>query len=338
MEVFDSFVKSIELPKIIKLENNFYCISFPLMKLLPAKFIIKRADEKGLINKETIIIESSSGTFALGLALVCNALKYKFIIVSDPVMDDNLIRRIEDLGGTVKIVQKPNIVGGFQSARLEQVDILRKLYRNNFWTNQYDNPDNPLSYAIVAEQILDSIGNIDAIVGSVGSGGSMCGITTHLRKLRFVYAIGVDTNGSVLFGQNDRERILRGLGNSIFPKNLDHTVFNEVHWIEANQAYLETRNLHKKYSLFCGGTSGAAYSVANWYRKLHPSETVLAILPDEGYRYQETIYNDSWLKKEGLDKNDFSDGPKLVNIPKEATTGWFRILWDCRRYNEVINE
>ena len=104
----------------------------------------------------------------------------------------------------------------------------------------------------------------------------MCGITRSLRKTNpKIQAIAVDTNGSVLFGQKDRKRILRGLGNSIFPKNLDHTIFDEVHWVEADFAYAGTRELHRNYSIFAGGTSGSAYNIGKYYKELFPDKRVL---------------------------------------------------------------
>lgn len=337
MKVYNSAIESMELPNIIQLERNLYCANFRLMKLLPANYIIRNAITKEYLNKSSIVIETSSGTFGLGLAMVCNLYGFKLFIVSDPVMDIFLKRRLEYLGAKVIIVKKANIIGGFQSSRLDQIVILRKQYPNNFWTNQYDNPDNPNSYVRVAEQIYNTIGNIDIIVGSVGSGGSMCGITSHLRKYnKNLYAVGVDTNGSVLFGQDDKPRILRGLGNSIIPKNLNHAIFNEIHWIEANQAYLETRNLYNKYSVFCGGTSGAAYSVGNWLKMTYPDKRILMVFPDEGYRYQNTIYNNNWLKKEGLNNIDFISGPKLIINPKQATRGWFRIMWNLKTLTDMV--
>lgn len=288
--IYNDVIQEMELPKIINIEKNFYCVKFDLMKLLPAHNIIKNALEENLINKDTIIIETSSGTFALGLAMICNLLNYKLIIVSDPVIDENLKRRLEDLGTQLEIVDKEDLVRGFQGARLDKVHELLKKYPNSFWTNQYDNPYNMDSYASVTELLVREIGKIDVIVGSVGSGGSMSGVSKFLKKIfEDLYVIGVDTNGSVLFGQSNSKRTLRGLGNSILPKNLKHELFNEVHWLEANQAYKETRILHQTYSLFMGATSGAAFSVAKWYHRKYPEKVIVVLLPDNGYRYQDTI-------------------------------------------------
>lgn len=335
----NSIVQAVELPKIINIEGGVYCAAFDLMKLLPARHMIEKAEKEGKINKDTTIIETSSGTFALGLAMVCNLKGYKLIIVSDPVIDDSLKRRLEDLGTQVEIVKSEDPIRGFQGARLDKVHELLRTYPNSFWTNQYDNESNAGAYADVAELLVNKIGKIDCLIGSVGSGGSMSGTAKYLKKIfKDLYVIGVDTNGSILFGQENKGRVLRGLGNSIIPKNLDHTLFNEVHWIDAARAYKGTRELHEKYSLFMGGTSGAAYVVAKWYHKNNPDKNVVVLLPDKGYRYQDTIYNDIWLRKNNLWINEEESNPIKVNNPLEAQKngGWSRFFWDNKRYEEVI--
>ena len=136
---------------------------------------------------------------------------------------------------------------------------------------QYDNLDNYKSYAVVGEMILNVVGSMVNVVGTVGSGGSTAGIIKAIRlKNMNAKLIGVDTFNSVLFGQPDGKRILRGLGNSIMPNNLNHSCYDEIHWVAANDAYYYTKWLFKNKSIFCGPTSGAAYQVANYLaKKIH---------------------------------------------------------------------
>lgn len=334
-----NIVQAVELPKIVCIEHGFYCAAFDLMKLLPARHMIENALKEKTINNDTVIIETSSGTFALGLAMVCSLYGYKLIIVSDPVIDDSLKRRLEDLGAKVEIIEKEDPIRGFQGARLDKVHELVGRYSNSFWPNQYDNHNNADAYADVAELFAREIGKIDAIIGSVGSGGSMCGISKYLKKIfEDLYIIGVDTHGSVLFGQKNTSRVFRGLGNSIIPKNLEHRLFDEVHWLEAAHAYKETRILHKNHALFMGGTSGASYAVAKWYHKNNPDKTVVTLFPDKGYRYQDTIYNDKWLIENGLWIDESPIEPILVTSPEEAQKngGWNRFIWKNRTYEDVM--
>src|SRR5258708_21276709 len=171
---------------------------------------------------------------ALGLAIVCNLRGYGLTIVSDYACDVGLQRRLRGLGATVEIVPAPSSTGGYQRARLDRLEEVRSQNRDSWWVNQYDNPGNPQAYGAFAAQLVGALGKIDCLVGTVGSGGSMCGTTGYLRELfPELHAVGIDTFGSVLFGQPDGPRQLRGLGNSLLPKNLDHTIFDEIHWVSA---------------------------------------------------------------------------------------------------------
>src|SRR5689334_5960040 len=96
-----SIVAAAELPSIVTLGPNLFAASFPLMKLLPARFIMDRARDEGTLKPGAVVIETSSGTFGLGLAMVCNQRGHKCILVSDPAIDPPLRRRLEELGATV---------------------------------------------------------------------------------------------------------------------------------------------------------------------------------------------------------------------------------------------
>jgi cysteine synthase len=323
--------------RLVPLEQNLTAGVFPFMKIFPAEFCVRQAREKGLLQSQTLVVETSSGTMALGLAIVCNLYRYRLAIVSDYACDGPLRRRLEDLGARVEIVAAPMAKGGYQQARLNKLAEIRDETRDHWWLNQYDNPDNPGAYSRFAAQLVEAIGQIDCLVGTVGSGGSMCGTASFLRELfPEMKAIGVDTFGSVLFGLPDQPRKLRGLGNSIIPKNLTHSTFDEVHWVSAAEAYKATRLLHQQTSLFCGGTSGAAWMVARYWARLNPKARVVCIFPDDGHRYVDTIYKDDYLRQEGLWMAELPDRPQIVNHPLEVGTSWSCMQWEQRRYSAVI--
>ena len=326
---FASYADTMIEPNIVRLNNRLNCVAFRLMKIIPAKHIIEAGIKSGRIKPTTTIIETSSGTFALGMAMVCNQLGLKSIIVSDPVIDESLRRRLNDLGCHVDIVEKPCSVGGYQTARLNKVHEYLSGGGDYFWTQQYDNPGNPEAYESVAHQLVDALGPIDCLVGPVGSGGSMSGLLSALSRIngRKVIGIAVDTNHSVLFGQPDGPRPLRGLGNSIMPRNLSHQLFDEVHWVDASTAFHNTRQLHHRYGVFCGPTSGAAYTVACWFSENNPEKNVAVVFPDEGYRYLDTVYNDLWLAQCGYQTT--AQSPALVSSPIEGLEhDWSRMNWN----------
>ena len=323
-------------PRIVPLEDNLSAAVFPLMKILPAEFCLRSAMQHGWITSQTLIVESSSGNLALGLAIVCNLRGNRQTIVSDYACDPILRKRMEELGARVEIVSAPSATRGYQGARLEKLAEVRAETKDHWYLNQYDNPFNPGAYSTFAGQLVSTLGRIDCLVGPVGSGGSMCGTSGYLRELfPEMKAVAVDTFNSVLFGQPDKPRVLRGLGNSLLPKNLAHNVFDEVHWVSAAEAYSATRALHRTTSLFCGGTSGAAWLVAsNWARK-HPKSRVVCILPDDGSRYVSTIYNDDYLVENGLCLDELPSGPVKVEHPLEASGQWSCFDWDRRSHAEV---
>jgi cysteine synthase A len=332
-----SIIDAVELPRIIRLGPNLYGAVFFLMKLLPARYILDMAEREGVIEPGSTIIETTSGTFGLALAMLCNQRNYRLILVSDPAIDAPLQRRLTDLGARVEIVSQPAEIGGYQGARLDRMAELQAEHPGHFCPSQYSNRYNPEAYSALGELLMEVIGPIDCLVGSVGSGGSMCGTSSHLRTLRpELQAIAVDTLGSVLFGQPDQQRVLRGLGNSLMPQNVNHSVFDEVHWVSAAEAFRATRVLHQKHSLFMGPTSGAAYLVAQWWADQHPHKDTVVILPDEGYRYQETVYNDDWLRTSDVWCQTLPQQPRLVNHPLEAGPEWSFFHWQQRSYEQVI--
>jgi cysteine synthase len=328
-----------QLPRLIRLAPNLYAASFMLMKMIPARYILRRAMADGLLEPETVIVETTSGTFGLALAMQGVHLDRRVVLVSDPVIDERLYRRLTDLGAQVDRVsaEAGKIAGGFQVARLNRLKEIRAAYPSTFCPEQYSNPDNPRSYAAVAELLLECLGQVDCVVGPVGSGGSMCGTVGNLRSvLPDCQAIGVDTHGSVLFGHADAHRELRGLGMSVLPANLDHRIFDSVHWCAPAPAYQATRQLHRRHALFSGPSGGAAYLTARWYAEANPNALTVVMLPDEGYRYQDTVYDDAWLRAAGHLDYPLPDEPTEVDDPRRPVGAWTSHRWGRRSYVEVL--
>jgi cysteine synthase len=338
-----------QLPRLVRLGRNLYAACFTLMKMVPARYILRRAAEQGLLDADTLIVETTSGTFGLALAMQAVHMNRRLVLVSDPVIDERLYRRLTDLGAVVERVpaEAGRIPGGFQAARMNRV---REIMAGNgaerngaerggavFCPMQYSNPDNPRSYAAVAEYFLECLGQIDCVVGPCGSGGSMSGTVSYVRSvLPECRAIAVDSQSSVLFGQPDGPRELRGLGMSIIPENLDHRTFDQVHWTAPAAAYRATRELHRRHALFMGPSSGAAYLAAHWWAGRHPDALTVVMMPDEGYRYQDTVYDDGWLRERGRLDQPVPDEPVLVTDPASTPSAWTAFDWDRRSYHEVM--
>jgi cysteine synthase A len=325
------------LPQLVRLRPNLYAAVFTLMKLVPARYILRRAAQRGQLGPSTTVVETTSGTFGLALAMQTALMRRKLVLVSDPVIDESLRRRLEDLGASVDIVPRPAPNGGYQGARLERLAMLRAELPDTFCPEQYSNPDNPGSYAIVADLLAASLGQVDCVVGPVGSGGSMCGTVGFLREHQpELRAIAVDTHRSALFGQPEGPRLLRGLGNSLMPANLRHETFDEVHWCSAAEANAATRRAHQQHALFAGPTSGAALLVAEWWAARNPDALCVAVLPDEGYRYLATTYDDRWIDEQGLRLAALPEEPVEVPHPAGEMTAWSWFPWRRRRLEQVV--
>ncbi|UVK49504.1 pyridoxal-phosphate dependent enzyme (plasmid) [Mesorhizobium sp. AR07] len=330
-------LEEFEGPRLVPLGENLYGASFFLMKLLPARFMLERAAEQGQLKPATTICESSSGTFGLALAMLAVQHGYRLILVSDWALDRHLHRRLIELGAEVTIVDSPAPSGGLQQARLDRLQIYLRDIAGSYWPSQYYNPDNPLSYGKVAEQFIDRLGKLDCLVGPVGSGGSMSGTSRYLRALfPDLYAIGVDTPNSVLFGQPSGKLNLSGLGGNILPSNVDHSQFDEVHWLTPAEVFRATHDLHRKHGLFMGPTSGAAYRVAEWWSRSNPGKTVVALFPDEGHRYVETVYDQEWLETIAGWAGPLRASPVTVSSPEEPMSGWSHFPWKRRSLDEVL--
>jgi S-sulfo-L-cysteine synthase (3-phospho-L-serine-dependent) len=333
--VYSSGGDALSDPSLIR-ANSLLLIRFETMKLVPARGIIENAFAERRIKAGDTVIATSSGTFGIGLAHICRDTGLKCIVVSDPAIDSRYRRVFDLLDAAVDIVSEPAAVGGYQRARLDRVAERVAADTSLYVASQYDDPANPASYEGVAEHVARTCGPIDVIVGTVGSGGSMCGFSTGLRRRGGVIAVGVDTPGSIVFGCPDGKRELRGLGNSLMPGNVDHTVFDEVAWIGAAEAYVGAHALMRETGAFCGPTSGAAYVVAKHYAARWPDARIAVILPDAGYRYLDSVFDASWL------------APKLVGFAPVAVplrvagplcvpdAGISTFPWGRRRLAEVL--
>ncbi|MCP3911544.1 MAG: pyridoxal-phosphate dependent enzyme, partial [Actinomycetia bacterium] len=278
----------------------------------------------------------SSGTYALGLGMICAELGLPFHIYSDPAIDDVLQRRLEDLGGTVTLVSKDYSGANLQVQRLAGVKKRLADHPGTFWPCQYDNPENRVAYRAVAEQLRHHLGDRFTLVGTVGSGGSTGGVAEVLRDaLPELKLVAVDTFGSVLFGLPNGRRMLRGLGNSLLPQNLRHELYDEIHWVTAEDGYYHTRRLHRTTALYMGPTSGAAFQVADWLAAEHPEETVVFIAPDEGYRYAESVYDDAWLREQGLLITEPTPAPTSYRSLVDVEPSWARFPWSRRAFGDI---
>lgn len=284
------------------------------MKDRVALSVIGEARSAGVLAPGAPIVESSSGTMALGLALVGRSLGHPVHIVSDPRIDVITLAKLRALGTAVHVVEAMD-QHGWQGARLTRLAELMERLEGPFWPRQYSNPDNPRAYRHLAGELLDDLGSLDVLVGSVGSGGSLSGTARALRRsLPRLRTVAVDCVGSSLFDQPDRPyRLQSGLGNSLRPGTLDRTLVDRIHWLNDREAFTATLDLVREQQVFAGNTSGSVYRVlCDEARRAAPGTRLVGIFPDRGDRYAETVYAEEHWAQHGLEALPLRQAPTEV--------------------------
>ncbi|MEU2930798.1 PLP-dependent cysteine synthase family protein [Streptomyces sp. NPDC007251] len=267
-----------------------------------ALHMIAAARKRGELAPGSPVIESTSGTLGLGLALAGITYGHPVTLVSDPGMEPLMVHQLRALGAHVEVVTEPHPVGGWQQARRQRVHELLVRTPSAWCPDQYNNPDNADAYAPLALELIVQLGRIDVLVAAVGTGGHSAGIARTLRtfnpELRLV---GVDSVNSTVFGQPAGPRLMRGLGSSIHPRNVDHTAFDEVHWVAPGEAVWTCRELARGHYASGGWSVGAVALVGNWLARTQPEHIrIVAIFPDGVHRYWNTVYSDDYCREHGL--------------------------------------
>lgn len=289
------------------------------MKDRPALHMVGRAKERGELAPGAMIVESTSGTLGLGLALAGIVYGHPVTLVTDPGMEPIVRRMLAAHNARVELVTQPHPTGGWQEARRERVRQLLESTPGSWCPDQYQNPDNVEAYASLATELIGQLGRIDILVCSVGTGGHSAGIARVLREFcPHLRLIGVDTVGSTIFGQPAAPRLMRGLGSSIYPRNVDYPAFDEVHWVAPREAVWACRRLASTHYASGGWSVGAVALVAGWAaRNNDPDTRIAAIFPDAPHRYFDTIYNDDYCAEHELLGPAPASEPDTIGTPSE---------------------
>uniref|UniRef100_UPI0035B386DD PLP-dependent cysteine synthase family protein n=1 Tax=Saccharopolyspora galaxeae TaxID=2781241 RepID=UPI0035B386DD len=308
------------------------CLSAGGMKARAAVSMLRGARSRGELRPGAPVVESTSGTLGVGLAFAGQALGHPIVLVVDRELESSMRSLLRAHGARVEVVDRPHPVGGWQQARLERVRELCAELPGAYWPDQYNNPDNPAGYHGLAEEIVAELGAADVLVCSVGSGGHSAGAVRTLRRhwprLRL---IGVDTVGSTIFGQPARHRIMRGLGSSIFPRNVAYGEFDEVHWVGPGEAVDSCRRLAAHSFVSGGWSTGAVALVAAWAARREVGTRVVTVFPDGPQRYLDSIFNDDFCRANGLLDRPIANRPVEIAHPQALEVhGWAR----CRAVHD----
>ena len=253
-------------------------------------YMIKSAEEKGLINKDTVIIEPTSGNTGVGLAFVCAARGYRLIITMPETMSVERRNLFKAYGAELVLTPGPAGMNGAISKALE----LAKEIPNSFIPQQFENPANPeIHRQTTAEEMwADTEGKIDILVGGVGTGGTLTGVGEVLKARKpALKVIAVEPSDSpVLSGGNPGPHKIQGIGAGFVPKVLNREILDEVIQVTNDQAMETGRRLAREEGILVGISSGAAAYAAFQLaaRPENEGKMIVVILPDTGERYLST--------------------------------------------------
>lgn len=275
------------------------------MKARMAMQMVADAEHSGELRPGGRIVEPTSGNTGLGLALAAIERGYRFTAVVDHHASIDKMRCLLALGAQLVYVGEPGTTRPQTLARRAVAADLAT-QDNTWWPDQHNHPANAEGYRAVAHELRqDLAGDIDYLVASVGTGGSLCGTTRELRQLGSrVRTIGVEPAGSVIFGGQPGPYWQTGGGNPRgFPigNNVDRTLIDDGVSVSDVEAFATTRVLGRRTGLLIGGTSGGAVAVA--LDKLHSlpdHSTVVILSSDAGEKYLDTIFDDGWLQQRNL--------------------------------------
>ncbi|HEY0448623.1 PLP-dependent cysteine synthase family protein [Actinophytocola sp.] len=293
----------------------------------PALHMLERARERGDVAVGAPIVESTSGTLGLGLALAGIVYGHPVTLVTDPGMEPMMVHMLSAYGADVDVVSEPDPVGGWQEARRRRVRDLLDAEPGAWCPDQYHNPDNVAAYEPLAMELVAQLGRVDVLVTSVGTGGHSAGVSRSLRRFcPRLRVVGVDTTGSTIFGQPAGPRLMRGLGSSIYPRNVDYRAFGEVHWVTAPEAVWTCRELAAHHYASGGWSVGAVGLVAGWLARTLPPETrIAAIFPDGPQRYFDTVYNDAYCRAHNLlDRAPAEQPVRITHSGERIVDRWTR--------------
>lgn len=251
---------------------------------------------------QSVVIESSSGNLAIGLAQVCRYFGLRFICVVDAKTTEQNIAVLKAYGAAVEVVEEPDPdTGEFLPVRLRRVDELVSSTPHAFWPDQYANPLNPKAHEETMREITEALdGQVDYLFCSVSTTGTLRGCVDYIRANRLgTTCVAVDAVGSVLFGPGTAaRRLIPGHGASVRPALLDPDVPDVAVQVTDLDCIVGCRRLTSREAILAGGSSGATVAALDKLSGvIAEGSNCVLVFPDGGDRYLNTIYSDEWVTK-----------------------------------------
>jgi len=265
-----------------------------------ALYIIERAIALGLIDRDTTVVESSSGNMAIGLAQVCLYYGLKFICVVDIKTNEQTLQLLKVLGATVEIVTKPDpATGEYLLARLARVHEICQSQPRTYWPNQYANTDNTNAHFLTTmPEIVEALGGApDCLFCAVSTCGTVTGCSRYVREHRLdTRIIAVDAKGSKIFANCNCYRLLPGHGASIRPPLAESEQVDHFIHVSDLDCVIGCRRLLHSEAILVGASSGGVLMAVEAMKSEMPDGALcVVVFHDRGERYLNTVFSDEWV-------------------------------------------
>ena len=257
------------------------------------------------VTSDALIVESSSGNTAGALAMLCAEKGLTFRAIVDHHAARDKVRAIEAYGASVEYVDDAG--GGLSTAirdkRAAEISVSQS---NCYWTEQHNNPANAAGYVGLAGELYEDLdGKIDVFVSAIGTGGSLCGTSRALKEwIPSLYTIGVEPEGSIIFGGEGRAYHQSGTGT---PEGaevglvIDYDEIDEGRKVGDVEAFAMCRVLARRFGLLVGGsTGGAIFEAAKLAHMSSSRSRIVTLACDAGSKYLDTIFDRRWLEDRAL--------------------------------------
>src|SRR3954466_11828326 len=268
--------------------------------------MIEKAEREGKLKQGGTIVEPTSGNTGVGLAIAAAHKGYRCIFVMPDKMSQEKISMLRAYGAEVVICPtavEPDSPESYYSVS----DRLAEEIPGGFKPDQYSNMSNPEAhYLHTGPEIWEQTGGeIDAIVISVGTGGTISGVGRYFKERGSnALIVGADPEGSVYTAQDERDvhpYLVEGIGKDTWPKTMDRSVVDEWIRVSDRDSFLTARRLAREEGLLVGGSGGTTvWAALELAKRLGPEARVLTLLPDSGRNYLSKFYDDNWLLDHGF--------------------------------------
>jgi len=276
--------------------------------------IIRDAERRGQLHPGGVIVEGTAGNTGIGLTMIANALGYRSLVVMPQTQSREKIEMLDLYGAELHLVPKASYDDPqhyVHTARRMAEKLAATEAHGAIWARQFDNPANTqIHYDTTGAEIWQQTeGKVDGFICSVGTGGTLAGVSTYLKERNPAIRIGLaDPEGSALYKyhtsgklEGEGSSIAEGIGISILTDNYRQAKVDSAYCISDRQALPYIFDLLKEEGLCLGGSSGINVAGAvELARELGPGHTIVTILCDYGHRYKSTLFNPAFLLRKDL--------------------------------------